>query len=151
MNPPIPRHGQICGKVDRIVGGFADEHELGHVLINDSGVITEHDPDTVRGADIAFYSFGKVPKRPFPRGYLQVMPDLVFEVRSPDDRWKKIQLKVAEYLNAGVSVVCVLDDEPPTAYVYAAEQPVRILNADNELTLPDILPGFSVRVRRFFE
>ena len=34
-----------------------DEHDLGHVLSNDSGVITERDPDTVRGADISFYSY----------------------------------------------------------------------------------------------
>jgi Uma2 family endonuclease len=151
MNPPIPRHGQICSKVDRIVGNFADEHESGHVISNDSAVITERDPDTVRGADISFYSFRKVPKGPFPRGYLSVVPDLIFEVRSPDDRWKKIQLKVGEYLAAGVSVVCVLDDDPSTAYVYAADQPVRTLTADDELTFPDILPGFRVQVRRFFE
>ena len=56
MNVPTPRHGQICAKVARIVGHYADEHGLGHVLTNDSGVLTERDPDTLRGADVAFYS-----------------------------------------------------------------------------------------------
>ena len=150
MNPPVPRHGQICNKVGRILGDFA-EKDLGHVLNNDSGVITEHDPDTVRGADIAFYSYAKVPKGPLPRGYLSMPPDVVFEVRSEDDRWKKILTKVAEYLNAGVTVVCVLDEPPPTIYVHTADQPVRILSADDELSLPDVLPGLSVPLRRFFE
>ena len=49
MPPHTPRHGQICGKADRLLGSFADEHDLGHVLCNDSGVITERDHDTVRG------------------------------------------------------------------------------------------------------
>ena len=62
---------------------FCDEHNLGHVVSNDSGVVTERDPDTVRGADVAFYSYGRVPPGPFPRGYLAVAPELVFEVRSP--------------------------------------------------------------------
>ena len=61
MPPPTPRHGQICGKADRL-RDFADEHDLGHVLCNDSGVITERDPDTVRGADVSFYSYAKVPR-----------------------------------------------------------------------------------------
>ena len=69
MDPPVPRHGQICNKVGRILGDFA-EKDLGHVLNNDSGVVTEHDPDTVRGADIAFYSYPKVPKGPLPRRLL---------------------------------------------------------------------------------
>jgi Uma2 family endonuclease len=72
-------------------------------------------------------------------------------VRSPDDGWKKILAKVSEYLNAGVSVVCVLDDDPPTIYVYAAGQRPVTLGAEHELTLPDVLPGFSVPVSRFFE
>jgi Uma2 family endonuclease len=151
MNPPLPRHGQICSKGIRILGNFADKHNRGHVVGNDSGVITERDPDTLRGADIAFYSYKKVKKGPFPRRYLSVVPDLIFEVRSPDDRWKKIQSKVADYLNAGVSAVCVLDEEPPTAYVYTADQPVRTLGPDDDLTFPGILPGFRVKVRRFFE
>src|SRR5690242_20415016 len=72
LSMPFPRHGQICGKISRIVGNFADQHDLGHVLSNDSGIITEHDPDTVRGADIAFYSYARVPRGPLPRGYLPV-------------------------------------------------------------------------------
>jgi len=67
MNPLGPRHGQICRTVSRIVGDYADHHELGHVLTNDSGVVTERDPDTVRGADVAFYRFEKVPKGRLPQ------------------------------------------------------------------------------------
>ncbi|MBY0527161.1 MAG: Uma2 family endonuclease [Gemmataceae bacterium] len=151
MNPPKPRHGQICNKVGRIFGVFADEHDLGHVLSNDSGVITERDPDTLRGADIAFYSYAKVPKGPLSNDYLPVPPDLIIEVRSENDRWTKVVAKVGEYLNAGVAAVCVLDDTPPIAYVYRPDQRVQVFAADDDLVLPGILPGFSVKVRRFFE
>src|SRR5262249_5735735 len=57
MNVPAPRHGQICVKVVRILGRFLDAHDLGHLVSNDSGVVTERDPDTVRGADVSFYSY----------------------------------------------------------------------------------------------
>jgi hypothetical protein len=58
---------------------------------------------------------------------------------------------VAEYLNAGVSVVCVLDPGPQTIHVFSAEQPVRIFTAEQELVLPEVLGDFRVVVRRFFE
>ena len=48
MPPPQPRHGQVCVKVIRILDRYVEEHDLGQVLSNDSGVITERDPDTVR-------------------------------------------------------------------------------------------------------
>jgi Uma2 family endonuclease len=150
MNVPAPRHGQICVQIAYLLRRFLDDHLLGQVVSNDSGVVTERGPDTVRGADVAFYSFSRVPPGPFPRGYLAAVPELIFEVRSPTDRWRGILAKVAEYLNAGVGVVCVLDDVGETAHVYSDDQPVRILTADQTLTLPDVLPDFQVVVGRFF-
>src|SRR5262249_37678465 len=123
-----------------------------YVVLNDAGVITERTPDTVRGADFAFYSYAQVPRGAFPkRGYLNVPPDLVVEVRSPDDRWKNILAKVSEYLNIGVHLVCVLDPEPLTATFYEADKPEVTLPADQDLAFPDVLPGLTVTVQRFFE
>ena len=50
----------------RILGNHVYDNDLGRVLSNDSGVITERGPDTVRGADVCFYSFVRVPKGPLP-------------------------------------------------------------------------------------
>jgi Uma2 family endonuclease len=150
MSVPDRRHGQICNKAGRILGNFADEHDLGHVLSNDAGVVTERGPDTVRGAEIAFYSYQRLPRGPLPKTYGTEVPELIVEVRSKSDRWPQLLAKVAEYLDAGVSVVVVLDDEETPAHVITAETN-QILDADRALTFPDILPGFSCVVRRFFE
>ncbi len=151
MPPPGSRHGQVCNKVGRITGNHADDHDLGHVLSNDSGVITERGPDTVRGADVSFYSYERVPKGPLPRGYLDVPPDVVFEVLSPDDRWRKVLGKVAEYLDAGVQVVVVLDPERRMIHVFTDDEPTRILTDRDELTIPGLLGDFRVPVHRFFD
>jgi Uma2 family endonuclease len=151
MNVPKPYHGWVCLNAGRILATFAEAHDLGYVMSNDSGVITGRNPDTLRGADVAFYSHAKVPKGSLPRDqYLDVVPDLVVEVRSPDDRWPKVIEKVADYLNAGVPVVLLLDPEDEHLYVYSADAPVRTLAASDELTLPAILPGLAVTVGRFF-
>jgi Uma2 family endonuclease len=151
MNNPAPRHGQICSKVNCIVGNYADEHDLGHVVVNDSGVVTEHDLDTVRGADVAFYSFSRVPRGKFSLGYPTVVPELVFEVRSPTDRWAKLLAKVIEYLEAGVSVVCTLDQVSEAVLIYRSEELPRTLHNSDELYLPEILGELRVSVQRFFE
>jgi Uma2 family endonuclease len=98
-----------------------------------------------------FVSYRKLPKDPPPDGYLDIVPDLTFEVRSEHDRWKQVLEKVLEYLNAGVPVVCVLDPRTETARLYYPDAPEVILSGDDELTFPDQLPGFSVAARRFFE
>ncbi len=150
LSLPAPRHGQICSKIDRIIGNYAEEHKLGHVVVNDSAVVTERDPDTVRGGDVAFYSYSRVPLGPFPPGYLKVVPELIFEVRSPTDRWSQILGKVSEYLDAGVSVVCVLDWSSEALQIYRMEELPQTLHSDGELYLPEILGELKVAVQRFF-
>ena len=150
MNMPAPRHGEICANTVYIVRSHLDTNDVGRVVSNDSGVVTERDPDTVRGGDVGFYSYKRVSKGRLPPGYLTVSPDVVFEVRSPGDRWREILAKVAEYLAAGVLRVCVLDQQTETITVYSPDEPEVKLTRDQELVLPDILPGFGVRVDRFF-
>jgi Uma2 family endonuclease len=80
-----------------------------------------------------------------------VVPELVFEVRSPTERWTKVLAKVVEYLEAGVSVVCVLDQVLEAVYVFRDEEFRHILHNSDELCLPDVLGDFRVAVQRFFE
>ncbi len=150
LDIPYPRYGQICSEVASLVRRHAEETRRGHLLLR-SGIITERDPDTVRGGDVVFFSYARVPPGPLPWGYLDVVPELVFEVRSPSDRMARLLAKVGEYLNAGVTAVCVLDQKSETVQVYRAEELPLTLRGDEELHLPDILGDFRVPVRRFFE
>ena len=151
MSVPDRRHGYVCGRADRIFGNFLDEREIGRVMCNDSGVITERNPDTVRGADVAYYSYARLPKGVLPKGYGPEVPELVVEVRSATDPWPDVIEKVSEYLHAGVLVVVVLDPEPQIAHVFSADDAPKALIAEDELILPGVLDDFRVRVGRFFE
>lgn len=145
------RHGVICNRVGRLLGNHAEDRKLGWVVSNDAGVVTERDPDTTRGPDVAFFSYTRVPKDQPPDGYPAVPPELVVEVKSPSDRWKAVNAKQAEYLAAGVLAVWVLDPETAVAVVYAPDDAPRRLAGDEELTLPGVLPDFRVAVRQLFE
>ncbi len=148
MNPPFSAHGYWCGQIHYLLNEFVLANKVGRVITNDGGVITERDPDTVRGADVAFYSFQKVPPGPLPDGYWPT-PELVVEVRSSDDHWADIHKKVGEYLNAGVINVCVVDPQHRNIHV-ADQNTTRVLSEADMLTFPEVLPGFSVSVTRIF-
>jgi Uma2 family endonuclease len=150
MSRPTPRHGEVCGTTAFHLKRFAVEHDRGRGVTNDAGIITERDPDTLRGADVAFYSYDRVPRGPLPNEYLAVAPEIVFEVKSADDRWTNIYEKIGEYLNAGVLAVVVLDPAELVAHVFTAEAP-RKFRADEVLELPEPLADFRIEVGRLFE
>lgn len=76
--PPTDRkHGYVCGQAYYLLRQFVDEHDLGRVMSNDTGVITKRGPDTVRGADVCYYSYARLPKGPLAKGYGPEVPELV--------------------------------------------------------------------------
>jgi Uma2 family endonuclease len=153
VEPPMPfsNHGKICIRAAVILTNFADEHDLGHVVGHDSWIKTPtaDDPTKVMGPDIAFYTYGRLPKGDIPQGYLPATPELVMEVRSPSDRRKDILERVAAYLTNDVKTVLVFDPASKTATVYRNTGETKLATTDT-LELPDILPGFSVPVANFF-
>lgn len=151
MVPPPPRHGEICARVSYLLQRHLEDQPLGRVVSNDSSMITLRDPDSVRGPDVSYYSYHRVPKGPLPEGLLSVSPDVVFEVRSPSNRWSELHVKVAEYLNVNVQAVCILDDVTKSVHVFYADREPQVLTADDEFSLPNVLGDFRVKVRRFFE
>ena len=57
----------------------------------------------------------------------------------------------SEYLKAGVLVVCVVDPDTDSVQVHYSGKAMRLVGRDEELLLPEVLPGFRVTVREFFE
>jgi len=149
---PLPgvRHGIVCNRLGKVLADFVDDRGLGYVVNNDSGVITSRNPDTVRGPDVSYYSFDRLPKGDPPKGYNPSPPELACEVLSPSDRWDEAIAKAGEYLGAGVLVVLVLDPEARTATVFEAAKAPATLGAGGVLRLDAALPGFEVMVERLF-
>jgi Uma2 family endonuclease len=151
MPPPDRVHGKVCTRTAGLLDRFVAEYDLGHVMSNASGVITERNPDTVRGADVAYYSYARLPKGPLKPGYGPEVPELVFEVRSAAEPWRKILRKVVEYLMSGALKVVVLNPESRQAHVFSPEEAPEVLGPEEELTFPGLLDGFRVPVHRFFD
>ena len=64
MNRPYTAHGYFLARIIFLFQQFVHEHDMGRVVGGDAGVVTERNPDTVRGPDIAFYSYERIPRGP---------------------------------------------------------------------------------------
>lgn len=148
---PNPRHGKLCATISALIWHYAQERDAGHVMSNDSFTQTQRNPDTVRGPDVSYYSYARLPKGDVPDGLLPVQPDLVVEVRSPTNTWSDIFTKVGEYLKVGIRAVMVLDAASETASVYRPEEFQQIFHNSDVVVVPDVLPGFAVPLTRLFQ
>jgi Uma2 family endonuclease len=150
MNPPGSLHGIVVIRIASILEAYVRSQKIGRVLGGDSGVITRTNPDSLRGADVAYLSFARAPRGSLAGNtYFSVAPDLVFEVLSPFDRWSDVLEKITEYLHAGVQEVCVANPDERTVEIFTADRPAKKLTATDELT-SQALPGFRCCVDDFF-
>jgi Uma2 family endonuclease len=153
----IPTAGSKHGVVANWAGYYLTHHvvtaQVGRVFTNDTfvKVPTKDDPERVYGADVCYVPYTKLAKDAVvPDGILPVTPDLVIEVRSPTDRWTDAIAKMLDYIRAGVPVIVILDPKTRSASVFRDQDRQDMFEADKELTLPDVLPGFSVSVAALF-
>lgn len=149
LPPPMKRHGAVCANVARILGNYTFQRRKGYVTTNDSGVILERDPDTVRGPDAAIYEDAQKFEELHPK-YGEVPPRLAVEVLSPNDRADRITRKTMDYLRNGVPLVWLIDPVARLVTVYRSDGPPYEVKETEELTGNAVLPDFRCKVAEFF-
>src|SRR3954453_3381413 len=75
MPLPKPEHGAVAAEVARLLSNFVKPRRLGKVY-GEVGVVTQNDPDSVRGPDVAFISNERLARVIDPRKFFRVAPDL---------------------------------------------------------------------------
>ena len=144
-------HGEITALLMTGMVGFVRPRRIGRVFGGESGVLLEKGPDTVREPDVAYVSAEKLPLGVRVTGYLEVIPDLVAEIISPNDRSPGINDKTRMWLSYGVRMVWEVYPERREVWVHQLGQPRLVLGEDDTLDGGDILPGFSIPVRDIFD
>ena len=87
MAPASDPHGGVTDRIGRRIGNFVEAPQSWpQPRAAETGVFTEHDPDTVRAPDYAFISHERMSGAPPTSGYSEIIPDLVVEVIAGDYR-----------------------------------------------------------------
>jgi Uma2 family endonuclease len=151
LDAPQKLHGFIIGEIACRLHSHLRKRPIGRVAVGDSGVVTHRDPDSLRGADVAYYSFERAPvgsTRTNPDG--DPPPEIVWKVMSAEDRWADVSEEIADYLAAGVLYVAVVEPEICGVHLYSSGANPRVLRQDDEMTFPGVLPDFRCRVADLF-
>jgi Uma2 family endonuclease len=149
MSPTGFLHGEIEMELGGALRSWTREARLGRVVGGEVGLYVRRDPDTVRAADLLYISHQRLAGRT-PSGYLDVVPELVVEILSPDDRWNDVMEKLAEYFEAGVDRIWVVSPKLRCVFAYRSLSESRQLGEEDVLSDEEILPGFSLPVADLF-
>jgi Uma2 family endonuclease len=151
MPPPGIEHGEIVAAVVASLAPYVRTHRLGRVQAGEPGYVLATDPDTVRGADVAFISQDRRRGAGRVTGYWLGAPDLVVEVISPSDLYTEVDEKVAMWLAHGARMVVAANPRRRTVAVHRSPAAVRILSETETLDGEDVVPGWSMPVAAMFE
>jgi Uma2 family endonuclease len=150
MTPAGWKHGMVGGRLVPLLGEHVRKHDLGAVLLAETGFLLARDPDTVRAPDIAFIRKERIPVSEPDEAFWPGPPDLAVEVVSPGDTAKEIDDKVTNWLDAGTKAVWVVSPAWRTVTIYRSATDIKVLPARDELLGDDVVPGFRCSLRDLF-
>ncbi len=79
-----------------------------------------------------------------------VAPNFVVEVLSPHDDAIEVDIKIEEYLRAGVDLVWIVNPETKTVRTIQPDRAGKVFQASDRVTGGSVLPEFSALVGDFF-
>ena len=143
--PAFGEHGQIHAATGSILRSFVRSRSLGLVFLKTGFRLSRN---TVRAPDVSFVRAERAKALDLKRRF-ECAPDLAIEIISPSETAKEIAHKVGQYLQAGSAVWVVYPDDR-TVHVFETSKNARVLEGDDLLEAPNLLPRFSVRVSDLF-
>jgi Uma2 family endonuclease len=150
MPPPGERHGIVCGWIGHLLWGYVIRRGAGAVCTNDTGLIVQENPDTVRGPDVMLFGESRPLDQLNPRHSTRI-PLLAIEVYSPNDNPNETIRRTEQYLLRGVSLVWGVDPVNRTVSVHTRHEFSRVYDETQVLEGFDSLPGFQCRVSELFD
>lgn len=152
MPPTDPETGASAGEVFGQLRDWARRDGKGMVTGPDAGF---YFPDgSRRSPDAAWFDKTRwretkavQPGRRFP----MLAPEFLVEVRSPEDRIRKLREKMEEYVSNGVSLAWLIDLQERTVTIYRPERAPEILQNPASVAGEGPVSGFVLSLDRVFD
>jgi Uma2 family endonuclease len=137
-------HNDIRDRFNARLRAFLEANPCGNVI---SELDMTLGADIVRRPDVAFIRKEHLDGIDLERVPLPIAPDLAIEIVSKNDRADDLNLKVSQYLQAGVQAVWLFYPTTQLAYRYVSgklDPEVRSAKAGDRFEEPALLGGFSL-------
>jgi Uma2 family endonuclease len=142
---------EINCKMNMLLVAFVRQHRLGHVYGSQTGYrCFDGKPRLVRKPDTSFVAAGRLPEDKTPKGDIEIAPDLVVEVVSPNDTYEEVAVRVADFKSAKVKLIWVISPETRTVLIRRLDGTCAEVGETGTLSGEDVLPGFTCTVAELF-
>lgn len=149
MSPTGFEHGIREARIGRFLDRYNEQHQLGEIMTGEVGMYIRRNPDSVRAADVLFISHQRL-QQVQSKSYLDVAPELVVEVLSPNDSWVDMAEKLEEYFSIGVLQVWFANPRNKTLQVFTSATDSVLLRGEDCVSEIAFLPGFSLNVSEIY-
>jgi Uma2 family endonuclease len=150
-----PDMGAQSDRVGFFLGSLIEAHsggKLGLCFAGQCGYqkIFPNDPKRLRFPDVSFVRSGRLPGNKPPEGHMEIVPDLIAEVVSPNDKAVDIEQRLMDFLRAGVPLAWIIYPRTKQVYVFHQGPASLRLGEGDILEGEDVLPGFSLALKDLF-
>ena len=133
---------EVAFRFGRRLADWVEPARVGRVTGSSAG-FTLPDSNT-RVPDVSFVRAERL--RRAPRSFAELAPDLMVEVKSLSDSVNDLEKKISNFLQQGTQVGILVNPEDCTVRVFRSGEEFVTLRDGDRLTIPDLLPGWSVAV-----
>jgi Uma2 family endonuclease len=144
-------HNKSRDRLTARIQRFLDEHPCGEVVGEMDVKLGEN---VVRRPDVAFIRKERLEGVDLNKIPLPIVPNLAVEIVSKNDRADDLNLKVSQYLQAGVQAVWLFYPTTRLDYRYVPgrlDPEVRSAQAGERFEEPELLPAFSLRLSEIMQ
>ncbi|MBD6617420.1 Uma2 family endonuclease [Komarekiella sp. 'clone 1'] len=146
---------EIGAELIRLLGNYVRPQRLGrvtgssagfilHTLETENGTVSDQEKRNLRAPNVSFVRADRFKKSQ--RDFVELVPNLMVEIKSKSDRIKPLVEKIQLFLQLGCTVGILIDPDKLTLTVYRLNQEPVILQDNDKLTLPNLLPGWELTV-----
>ena len=145
MEPTFSETGYFNMKLSSKFFNWNDASALGYLFDSSTGFTLPN--NSLRSPDVTWVSKTRwqtlTPEAK--KGFAQVCPDFVAELRSDSDRIRELKSKMKEYIDNGTQLAWLIDRSAQKVYIYRADGSMdTIENFDTSLSGEDVLVGFEM-------
>jgi Uma2 family endonuclease len=144
MSPSGYESDEVAAEIIALVRNWVRPRKLGRVTASNAGFILPNADKDVRAPDASFVLAERL--RRTTADYAQLVPDLMFEVKSKTDSLSKLRQKIQEFLALGTQVGVLVDPRSRTLEVYRLGVEKEVLGDGDVLRVPELLPGWEMVV-----
>jgi Uma2 family endonuclease len=139
--------GKLYGRID----DHCESNDLGWAFTSGNMYrCFPHRPSLIRKPDVSLIGRGRAGAEILDTRIVTIAPDLAVEVISPNDEAEDLEIKVRDYLRAGVALVWLIFPIARSARVHRPDGSISGLAEEDDLDGEAVIPGFRCRLGELF-